>query len=339
MRVHVKGLIGFSVVWLINGIIWWYFRSYVNFMFAVIMLLAAFASVLALWHYRKRLSASFEFSKNYIEKNNHLSFRVGILSEGASPPFEGKLQYSIENVFTGTKETYEKLLSVPLKKGAWVEYDISLNCSGMLEGKIEQFMIYDFLHIVEFYSQNKHNDQAVSYPRHCQKDYEQLWDLVEDFPKEEENKNLGNDYTLDCEVREYVEGDSLKNIHWKLTAKKDKLMIRERLSTGRHQMNVILQLRTDIEENDALMDSLRWLLEQLLLKEYPVRFFWWNSTEKRMKSDYIAESGKIEQVIYEILSMNAAHMQQDVIRQFELENKGATYIVVKAGEKKGAYIC
>lgn len=339
LRIDVIGLLRFIIIWILNGVIWWYLRNYLNFVIAIVMLLAALASGLALGFYRKKLSVKFDFSKFYIEKGNDLPFSVRVLSAPVWLPFQTKLKYSVSNAFTGQCEQFEEKVYVYPKKGTVLEYQISLDSCGMLEGKMEQFIIYDFLHIMKFYSGNKKDGQAISYPQYIPTDYEELFDMVEDFPKEDESKNMGNDYNLDCEVREYIEGDSLKNIHWKLTAKKDNLMIRERLSTGKQRMNVVLQFGAEVEENDLLMDSLRWLLEELILKEYPVQLFWMNSQAKSMKSECITESGVIEQTIYEILSMNSlSDVQTNVISQFELENKGVEYILVRAGEKKGAYI-
>ncbi len=338
LRIDVIGLIKFIIIWILNGIIWWFLRSYLSFMIAIIMLLAAILSCMVLVYYRKRPVAGIEFSKYNVAKGNELIFCVRVQSEGVLLPFDTKLKYVVSNAFTGEREEYTQKVFVYPKKGATLDYRISLEKCGMLEGRVEQFVIYDFFHILKFYSSNKKDGQAISFPRYNPTDYEELFDMVEDFPKEDESKNMGNDYNLDCEVREYIEGDSLKNIHWKLTAKKDNLMIRERLSTGRQRMNVILQFGEQTEENDALMDSLRWILEEMILKEYPIQLFWKNSVAGNVKSECIAEIGEMERVIYDILSMRAFDERKSVLNHFLAENKGAPYILVMVGEKKGAYI-
>lgn len=339
LRIHGIGLMKFIIVWLLNGMVWWYFRSYLNFAFGIVMILAVVFSVGALLYYRKRLSAEITFSKGCMEKGNKLSFLVNVTSDSVWLPFEGKVKYSVFNVFTGEREEFTRTICTTPRKETSLSYVIDLEHCGMIEGRIEQFVIFDLLHIVKYYSENRKNGQAISYPRYQKTDYEEIVDLVENFPKEDESKNTGNDYTLDCEVREYIEGDSLKNIHWKLTAKKDNLMIRERLATGKQRMNVILQFGESASDNSTLMDSLRWILEELILKEYPVQLYFWSGTERQMRSEFISESGAIEQIIYEILSMSSLEEKGNVLEQFEMEYKGAAYIVVKAGEKKGAYIC
>ena len=41
-----------------------------------------------------------------------------------------------------------------------------------------------------------------------------------------ESKKKGYDFSEVTGIREYIPGDKLQNIHWKLSAKKDILMVR-----------------------------------------------------------------------------------------------------------------
>lgn len=339
LRIQVIGLIKFIIVWLLNGVVWWYFRSYLNFVFGVLMIIAVILSVLVLKSFGTRLVAGIEFTKGCIDRKNSLVFCVKIWGEKIWFPFETKVSYRIFNAFTNEQEEFTKIIDTVPRKGAKLAYTMILEHCGLIQGTINKFEVSDFLHIFKVEGKKRVAGQTMAYPRYQKTDYQEIFDLVENFPKEDEIKNKGNDYTLDCEVREYIEGDSLKNIHWKLTAKKDNLMIRERLATGKQRMNVLLQFERDMELNSELMDSLRWLLEELIEKEYPVQLFWWNSMEKQMKSVFVSESSIIEQVIYEILSMSSVMEEQNVIEQFRLEYKDTAYIVVRTGEKKGAYNC
>ena len=52
----------------------------------------------------------------------------------------------------------------------------------------------------------------------------------------EESQAKGNDFAEITDVREYRPGDRIKDIHWKLSAKKETLMVKERTSVAQSQV-------------------------------------------------------------------------------------------------------
>jgi hypothetical protein len=70
-----------------------------------------------------------------------------------------------------------------------------------------------------------------------------------------ENKT-GNDPGEVRGIREYVPGDPVKNIHWKLSAKVDKLLIKELGLPITDQVLVILDNAADVGLNPAALDSI-----------------------------------------------------------------------------------
>ena len=90
----------------------------------------------------------------------------------------------------------------------------------------------------------------------------------------EESKLKGNDFSDVSEVREYIPGDAMKNIHWKLSAKKDLLMVKERLrmSTGKLLMVVALDAEKP-EQLDQTVERVYGLGRQLIRRQVPVTLF------------------------------------------------------------------
>ena len=75
------------------------------------------------------------------------------------------------------------------------------------------------------------------------------------------------------ELRLYAPGDSLRQIHWKLTAKTGKLIIREPMQPDPGTVWLRLELKGNDRERERLLGRALWLGQQLLLKQIPFRLF------------------------------------------------------------------
>ena len=80
------------------------------------------------------------------------------------------------------------------------------------------------------------------------------------------------------QIREYREGDSLKSIHWKLSARTDKLLIREYEGEAKGRTELFLDLEgygeASLREKDAFYELLSALVLGLLRSRDSV-FVWW----------------------------------------------------------------
>ena len=69
----------------------------------------------------------------------------------------------------------------------------------------------------------------------------------------------GGGFAENHELRLYRPGDSLNQVHWKLTAKKGKLMIREAMEPRQKRFVLTLNVRGTAEQLDEKMGKLKWL--------------------------------------------------------------------------------
>ena len=65
---------------------------------------------------------------------------------------------------------------------------------------------------------------------------------AEGFDEYETSTQTGNVSSNVTDLREYRPGDRLQKIHWKLSAKIDKLMVKENEASASHQFYVLLEL-------------------------------------------------------------------------------------------------
>lgn len=137
------------------------------------------------------------------------------------------LRFAITNEMTGG--TVYKSVFIQLA-GRIQEYDIPFrltNC-GQTQICCEEMKLQDVLQLFCIHTSFKQAVTGIVYPKKVNLQVE-MSHVVVGAPKDEglmQNRK-GNDPTEIFDIREYVPGDNIRSIHWKLSSKTDKLILRE----------------------------------------------------------------------------------------------------------------
>ena len=117
----------------------------------------------------------------------------------------------------------------------------------------------------------------------------------------------GGGYAENHELRLYRPGDNLHQIHWKLTAKTGKLILREPLEPIRGKAVVSLELSGEEDTVDAKLGRLQWLCRYLL--ENQVNHEIHCLTADGTKSYQISDPQHIAKALLDILKQPLAEPQ------------------------------
>jgi len=79
----------------------------------------------------------------------------------------------------------------------------------------------------------------------------------------------GGGFSEEHDLREYRQGDPVRSIHWKVSAKFDTLIIREPLELPPHSRLVHIMPWKNAAERDLILGCLRWVCEYLLKRKMP----------------------------------------------------------------------
>ncbi len=338
LRLSVNGGIRFLAVFALILWMWSFFRSYLLFLIMLLMITGVILSAVSLWAARDKIQAETVLPYHRVGKNTDIPLTILILNPLRFAGFAIDVTYRWGNLFTGSmEERKEKLWAAP-QKGGRLNYLLNSRYAGRIRVSATECRIYDLLHLFYLTDREEKGSEVLVWPFFSDgEDTEELCECIEDFPQEDESRKRGAEYNPDYEVREYIAGDELKSIHWKLSAKQGKMMVRERLASGRERVNVLLPLGEDPDENDALMESLYGMCRLLLSKGYPIQLFW-QGTDDSLCSRYIMELGELENGLGVILSTNGIHVSASIEEQMSIEHSSERYILVRTGQYKGAYV-
>lgn len=166
------------------------------------------------------------------------------------PPFQGKLR--LVRITTGEQWRRKTTLPLPTE-----------HCGG-LKATPEKVKVYDYLGLIGLRVRRTESRTLIVRPEPVK--IENLPDLQRYLARSWRPK-LGGGFAENHELRLYRPGDSLNQVHWKLTAKTGKLILREPMEPDRGLVLVTMNLRGTPAELDRKFGRLLWLGNHLLEKE------------------------------------------------------------------------
>lgn len=166
------------------------------------------------------------------------------------PPFRGKLR--VTRTLTGEQWPSGTVESLPTE-----------HCGGLTVVP-EKVRVYDYLGLIGIRVRKTETKTILVLPRPVE--IPSLPEL-DRFMARSWRPKPGGGFSENHELRLYRPGDNLNQVHWKLTAKTGKLILREPMQPNRGLVLVTMNLRGTAEELDRKLGRLLWLGEHLLGKE------------------------------------------------------------------------
>ena len=165
------------------------------------------------------------------------------------PPFKGRLY--LRSRITGQTRRYRSGEGLPTR-----------HCGGYAV-TIQGARVCDYLGL--FALPVRHPGRATVLVRPKSLPVREVPDLDRFLAKSWKPK-FGGGFSENHELRLYRPGDSLNQVHWKLSAKSDQVIVREALEQANNQVFLVLSRPG---ENDRGLASLYWLSLQLCRREIP----------------------------------------------------------------------
>ena len=179
-----------------------------------------------------------------------------------------KLKYRLRNVFYD-EETSGKT-PVCVSGGKAVEIKLPTDRCGCVKAELKRVWVGDLL---GFFVLPKKGPGEVAVtvlpagsPPRILGDVKSLSDDMTNL-----KVKRGGGFAEDHDLKEYQEGDPVRSIHWKLSAKMNKAIVREALVPDRRGVSVVFDLESQPEET---LDSLKWLCAELLAESVDVNISW-----------------------------------------------------------------
>ena len=279
---RVKYWIEFIVIFFLNALMYWYLGGYFNLLLGVAMILFLGFTLAMVPLVIPKTEPKIEIPAAEFTKNTEFLVRIRVKNRSIFPVIRCTLYLEIGNGFFEQKTDKTVTISLPAKGEEVYEMPLSSGLCGDIEITLKQFGIEDLLSIP---SNRPQNDYAAG------------------LTESTESSAKGSDFSEIGQVREYIPGDSLKDIHWKLSAKKEALMVKERLQMSSQKLQIVFCVdRRNPQRADEVICFLYELGNSVIKSRIPVTVYWWGSRSRQLyeKTADTREGWKevLEQIFY-----------------------------------------
>lgn len=219
--------------------------------------------------------------KKFVTKGDKVNFIFSIHNEDFFLfPYVKVSFYGAKTVFANQFQV--KNFSLAPFHGRTFSFELLCNYRGNYEIGIDSVEIEDFLGLFKFRYSVFDPKFVTVYPRIV---YLDRFLLKTDFQSESHSvlNSRQEDMSTVADVRNYAFGDSLKRIHWKLTAKSGSIMVKKFQSTSETSVVMVLDLKKNNYNNgenvmieDKVIESVVSVLHYCLYNWIPVNLVYYS---------------------------------------------------------------
>lgn len=175
------------------------------------------------------LKVRVEVTEKTVERGDEFRISIKIKNRSIFPVLHGVVGYRYGYGIVRKKQKGKIPFQVKARGEVTLEFTTCCEYCGAFHFSIYGMWIKDYLQIFSFYRRVKDSEKQIIFPKLELINLEVVDSTVfyNDEYDEFYEDHPGNDPSEIFEVREYREGDKLQRIHWKLSSKKDMLMVKE----------------------------------------------------------------------------------------------------------------
>lgn len=303
----VKNRIKYGFILLISAILLLFYH---NFFFFYLMLVVALMPLLSycvskyVWNRFDILIDSPVLtvgSKNDIPIDFVLNNRTGLPMPGVH------FDFTVENHYYPNDEL--QCVALPVRAGKST-YHWSVN--SVYAGKIGisgiEIRMRDYLGLFTF--RRKFNCEDDIYVIPTESDV--IMNVIEDTFTEGDDQDNDSGYSVDDvtqikEFREFIPGDRMQKVNWKISAKHDELYVKEYEQQYNRTLTLLVELRRDSEEVgflDELITAFYSAAVKLLDMDMVFRVQWYDIETGRFLTETVSEQEDLEEALHQMYLMS-----------------------------------
>lgn len=317
---QIRNVLRYILVIAVNVFAMLVFHSYINFILVVGLFLFPVYSVFGTWRVKQMLRFKVMVPEEPMEKGDEFLLRFALDNPTWFPLLNATIQIQVENSFFKEEGTHSLNVPVRARKKTEIEYPIVMDYCGRLKVSIESIKIMDLLGIYETNIPVKLQKECLVFPRGAEKNQEAGRVYMVGVSEAMESKEKGYDFSEVSGIREYIPGDKLQNIHWKLSVKKDELMVKERISVSAMQLNVLVELFNNEEmQLDAVLELADSITKAFVLQNLPFTVYYYSTNLGELRGCYIGNEVErrqwLEMLLYDQNYKENRRVQEYFLRE------------------------
>ncbi len=203
-----------------------FYRQPLLIVLLLLMLLLPIISIAATRYAYTHLQLDFALPAGQIQLPHELKVKISIENPTLIPLLNCELHFHYENLYLPGTPEQVMVLPAEAKQKNLYELPFQTGAAGMFSFEATNLYVTDFLHFYSFSLPCHWKGQIPILPMEMELPEIRLTKAA--IEAEDSQPSPDGELTNDLlQLREYQPGDRMKDIHWKMTAKTDDLMVKE----------------------------------------------------------------------------------------------------------------
>lgn len=208
--------------------------------------------------------------------------------------------YHLTSSYYPCEEIFRCIIPAYSRRDFSFDIPVTFQKCGCYQLRLVQVECFDYLHLFHFKKSISLQQEILIHPKTSEDISFDSAAFGEGFDEFEETDTKGLVSSNVTDIREYIPGDRLQRIHWKLSAKIKKLMVKENEQTSSNQFTILVELFLPYPESPLLEQSLShaYTIAQELLKQGETFFFcYYSCFEEDFVKHLIRNKENLEQAL------------------------------------------
>lgn len=294
--------------------------------------------LLQVWLASRKLSVSMRAPFSVTEKGKRVTVQIRADSKAAYCGFI-EVWVSCKNIATGRKKRKHTVLAE--KDGRYKgSVDFLCRYSGTMQLRIEKVRVYDLLgcFCITYRRWNKKGragERITVLPSYEEIPIE-ISERSRNFAVESnfyDAKRGGDDLSETFQIREYLPGDKMQSVHWKLSARSDELYVKDSGKPICYPIVLLYEVPYKRQKEKAAQTEeslyvLASMAYSLLLQECPYIVSWFDGKTGDMVRVKVHNAEGFYSMLMELLSAGRVGKKQDWKQCYEDKYKGDTCLLL-----------
>lgn len=277
------------------------------YVFLLILFFGAIQIILVS-HSKRNLDVGIKINTLSVNKDEPMQAGLMIENRSIVPISCIKILVSYENQYEHLKQYQSFLVSVNANTAQTINFTLTSAHVGAIEIGIKKVVIYDLLRI--FHRNKKGNSKGVIkvFPELLPMENEVSIHHQELLDSDVFSKiKSGDDPSEVFDIREYKDGDKIHRIHWKLSSKRDCVMVKDyslpiACSTGiLVDMSIAGKEEDKLSCYDVLMTAVGSISYHMIANEQVHFIAWYETKTEEYHQEMICNEEDLYRVLYELL--------------------------------------
>lgn len=286
--------------------------------------------LIVLYYNRKKLRVQLQSNVTIANIGEEIKGRLVIENTSFLPIASIKAIIEFENMYLKRVEKQVIQFGVLGKSTQKIGFQFDSTHTGVIRVQIERSRMYDYLRLFSIRLKQEESMEIKILP--------ELYDTGEytsgsrnDWIQSNEYSKVkaGDDSSEVFSIREYRPGDKLHRVHWKVSSKRDEILVKEYSLPIIHTVAIFVELSYEQEPGnlaeymDAFLAAINAMSYTLLLNHCPHCISWYDTLKQERKTIQIQELEELYGGIEQLLEANIYTNPNAVLQTHSLKQIGS----------------